>query len=69
MQGRIQAGGIDKDVAFLDADHGLDDASTTHRRGLPNQVPLLPVGRQPHHQRAGALVVAFDSCTWRSAAC
>jgi hypothetical protein len=24
-KGRIQAGGMDKDVAFADADHGLDD--------------------------------------------
>ena len=23
--GRIQAGGVDKDVTFADADHGLDD--------------------------------------------
>ncbi len=26
MQGRIQAGGLDTDVTFVDADHGLDDA-------------------------------------------
>jgi hypothetical protein len=26
MQGRIQAGGTDKDVTFVDADHTLDDA-------------------------------------------
>ena len=26
MQGHIQAGGLTKDVAFVDADHGLDDA-------------------------------------------
>jgi hypothetical protein len=24
-EGRIKAGGVEKDVAFLDADHGLDD--------------------------------------------
>jgi len=24
-EGRIQAGGVDRDVAFADADHGLDD--------------------------------------------
>jgi hypothetical protein len=24
-EGRIQAGGVDKDVTFADADHGLDD--------------------------------------------
>ena len=26
MQGRIQAGGLDEDVALVDADHDLDDA-------------------------------------------
>jgi hypothetical protein len=26
MQGHIQAGGMDRDVAFVDADHDLDDA-------------------------------------------
>jgi hypothetical protein len=26
MQGHVRAGGLDKDVAFVDADHGLDDA-------------------------------------------
>ena len=26
MQGHIRAGGVDTDVTFVDADHGLDDA-------------------------------------------
>ena len=26
MEGHVEAGGLDRDVAFLDADHGLDDA-------------------------------------------
>jgi len=26
MQGHVRSGGIDTDVAFVDADHGLDDA-------------------------------------------
>lgn len=26
MQGRVRAGGLDGDVAFIDADHGFDDA-------------------------------------------
>ena len=52
MQGHIQAGGLDKDVAFVDADHGLDDAIDDAYRA---KYRLPPVGRRPHHQRAGAL--------------
>ena len=37
MQGHIRAGGLDTDVTFVDADHGLDDVD---RRRLPDQVPL-----------------------------
>jgi hypothetical protein len=32
-EGRIQAGGVDRDVAFADADHGLDDEIDAAYRG------------------------------------
>ena len=51
MQGHIQAGGLDTDVTFVDADHGLDDAIDDAYR---TKYRGSPVGRQPHHQRAGA---------------
>jgi hypothetical protein len=42
MQGHIQAGGLSKDVAFVDADHGLDDdidaAYRAKYRGSPSAV-------------------------------
>jgi hypothetical protein len=42
MQGQIEAGGLTKDVAFVDADHGLDDtiddAYRTKYRSSPSAV-------------------------------
>jgi hypothetical protein len=42
MQGHIRAGGLSRDVAFVDADHGLDDdiddAYRTKYRGSPSAV-------------------------------
>ena len=32
-EGRIRAGGVDRDVAFADADHGLDDEIDAAYRG------------------------------------
>jgi hypothetical protein len=43
-QGRIRAGGIDKDVTFIDADHGLDDQIDTAYRAKYRRYAASIVG-------------------------
>jgi hypothetical protein len=49
MQGNVRAGGVDRDVAFVDADHGLDDAlDDAYRekyRGSPSAVSHITSAR------------------------
>jgi hypothetical protein len=49
MQGHIHAGGLDRAVAFVDADHGLDgaidDAYRIKYRGSPSAVSHITSGQ------------------------
>ena len=44
-EGHIQAGGVDKDVTFVEAD---SEHQQTARCRIPHKISPLPVKRQPH---------------------
>ena len=49
-EGHVRAGGVEKNVSFVDPDPDL----RRHRRGLPRQVRQVPRHRAAHRRRAGA---------------